>query len=653
MAPLINRAYSLLQIKSIDEESRVITGIATTPTPDRMGDIVDAAGAEFQLPIPLLWQHNSREPVGEVFAATVTADGIAISARFAKIDEPGKLKDRLDEAWQSVKAKLVRGLSIGFSEIESARIKDTWSFHYLKWLWLELSAVTIPANAEATIQTIKSFDVGLAAPGTKAVVVPKTTSGVSDTTRVVKARSEIRTMKKTYAEQITSFEATRQAKSAEIDTIIETASDANVTLDAAQKETHDTLVGEVKEIDEHLVRLRGAEERNKQAAKPVAGETPEKAAASRGGQVLVIERKLPPGIGFARFAMIQAIAKGSRSDAMAIALECYPDDKALQAVIKTAVGGATTANAQGPLLQYTDYFQDFVEYLRPKTIIGQFGQNGIPAMRAVPFNIRVNVQSAGGTGYWVGQGKPVPLTKGTFTTTTLDFTRVGAISVLTKEEVRFASPSAEAKVRDDLAASLIARMDQDFVDPANAGTASVKPASITNGIAASAVSGTNAAAVRTDFKTLLAGFIAANIEPTSGVLIMSSTIALSLSLMMNALGQPEFAGLTMKGGTLLGFPVIVSEYLTALGSPSTQMIVAANASDIYLADDGGVSVESSDQASLEMLDGTLLQDGTAGTGASLVSLWQTGMLGLKAEREITWKLRRAAAVQYLSGVAYA
>jgi hypothetical protein len=108
----------------------------------------------------------------------------------------------------------------------------------------------------------------------------------------------------------------------------------------------------------------------------------------------------------------------------------------------------------------------------------------------------------------------------------------------------------------------------------------------------------------------------------------------------------------MTGGTLFGVPVIVSEHLTSLGSPSTGMVVLVNASDIYLADEGGVSLEASGEASLEMLDSALQQSGAAGTGASLVSLWQNNLLGLKAEQRITWKKRRSAAAQYLSPVAY-
>src|SRR5678809_299028 len=110
----MNRAYSILNVKAIDDDLRVIEGIASTPTPDRMGDIVEPLGAKFQLPMPLLWQHNAVEPVGFVEFARPNEDGIPFKARIAKIDEPGELKNLVDKAWQAVKAKLVRAVSIGF-----------------------------------------------------------------------------------------------------------------------------------------------------------------------------------------------------------------------------------------------------------------------------------------------------------------------------------------------------------------------------------------------------------------------------------------------------------------------------------------------------------------------------------------------------------
>ena len=49
----MKRAYSLLEIKAVDDDQRVITGIATTPEPDRVGDIVEPMGAKFANPLPL------------------------------------------------------------------------------------------------------------------------------------------------------------------------------------------------------------------------------------------------------------------------------------------------------------------------------------------------------------------------------------------------------------------------------------------------------------------------------------------------------------------------------------------------------------------------------------------------------------------------
>jgi HK97 family phage prohead protease len=152
---MLNRAYSLLSIKQIDEELRQITGMATTPTPDRLEDVVEPDGAQFKLPLALLWQHDSAQPIGHVTHAKVDRKGIEIVARLPHVNEAGKLKDRLDEAWQSIKAGLVRGLSIGFKPIAHEYIAETKGMRFTKWDWLELSVVTIPANAEANITTVR------------------------------------------------------------------------------------------------------------------------------------------------------------------------------------------------------------------------------------------------------------------------------------------------------------------------------------------------------------------------------------------------------------------------------------------------------------------------------------------------------------------
>lgn len=152
----MKRAFSVVTIKAMDEDQRLITGIASTPTPDRAEDIVEPAGAQFKLPLPFLYQHDSEQPIGHVRKAKVTKEGIEVEVKLVKADQPGKLKERLDQAWQEIKLGLVRGLSIGFRPLETTRIDGSYGLRFLKWEWLELSAVTIPANADATISTVKA-----------------------------------------------------------------------------------------------------------------------------------------------------------------------------------------------------------------------------------------------------------------------------------------------------------------------------------------------------------------------------------------------------------------------------------------------------------------------------------------------------------------
>ena len=153
----MNRAYSVLEIKSVDSDQRVISGIATTPETDRMGDIVDPMGAKFAAEIPLLWQHQHDKPVGMAKFGKATKTGIPFTASLPEISEAGPLKDLVDMAWQSVKAKLVRGVSIGFRALEYS-FMETGGIKFAETEIYELSLVTIPANASATIQTIKAFD---------------------------------------------------------------------------------------------------------------------------------------------------------------------------------------------------------------------------------------------------------------------------------------------------------------------------------------------------------------------------------------------------------------------------------------------------------------------------------------------------------------
>ncbi len=642
----MNRAYSLLTLKSVDDDKRILEGIATTPETDRMGDVVVPKGAEFKLPLPFLWQHNSAQPIGHVTKAKVTNAGIEVQVQLVKIDEPGTLKNRLDEAWQSIKAGLVRGLSIGFSSIESARIDGTGGIKFLKWSWLELSAVTIPANAEASITTLKSIDAPLlAATGKEPNASDRTAPGATGKKPLSLSPAKEAKHVKTIQEQITEWEGKRAHKANRQSEIMTKSLETGATLDEAEGEEHDTLGKDIAQIDVHLKRLEDMQKQMVTKAVPARGGDPEVAALSRrpdatpGFQVL--EPKLEKGIGFARLAQAMYLSSKTNRPIEDIAKDVWPNWGALHQK-NVAAGTTTGTNWALPLVNYQILAGEFAEFLRPLTILGKFGTGNIPSLRKVPFNVKIPRQTSKGSAYWVGEGKPKPLTEWQMDSITMLFTKVATIAVITEELLRFSNPSAEQLVRDELAAAVVERIDLDFIDPANSGTSTVKPASITSGAFTAISGGDTAAFVNSDMQALLAPFNQANIPISSAVLLMNANVALALSLMLTTNGQRQYPDISMNGGTFLGLPVIVSQYI-----PTATVILVA-ASEILLADDGNVSIDLSREASLEMLASGSSQTAVTGTGASLVSMFQTNSVAFRAEREINWSARRSSAVAYLT-----
>lgn len=655
----MNRAYSVMTVKAVNEEQRIITGIASTPAPDRAEDIMVPEGAEYTLPMPFLWQHESDEPIGHVIDVKVTPAGIEATMQIAKIDEEGDLKSRIDNAWQTIKAGLVRGLSIGFIPVESSRIEGSWGMKFLRWDWYELSAVTIPCNTNAGITSVKSVTrKQLAALGKSVVPVvrlkPAGASAPVAKKLPVKPKPEEGSEMKTLSEQIAEFEATRVSKSAEMSAIMDKAGEDGTTLDAEQSEAFDTLEAEVGAIDKHIARLKGMQKSQAQTAKPATETQIKTLDIGTGLQVRAKNtQKLEPGIAFARAAKCLALGHLEHRDAISIAKSIYDGQENVIAatqrlVTKAAVAEATTSHATwaGPLVgDETSAFADFVEYLRPQTILGRFGQAPVPSLRNVPFRVPLIGQTSGGDGYWVGESQSKPLTKFDFERKTLEPLKVANIAVATMEVIRDSSPSADGIIRDQLAAALRERLDIDFISPLKAAVAGISPASILNGVAGIPSSGNTADDVRADIKALFTAFIAANNAPTSGVFIMSSVTALALSLMLNPLGQSEFPGISMNGGTLFGLPVIVSQYVPTDSGGS--LVALINASDIYLGDEGGIDLSMSTEASLQM-DSAPDNPSTAST--VMVSLWQRNLVGFRAERTLNFVRRRDSAVAWIDNV---
>jgi HK97 family phage major capsid protein/HK97 family phage prohead protease len=601
---MLERGYSLLQIKTTDPDARTFSGIASTPELDRMGDLVDQAGVTFRNPLPLLLHHDRSKPVGLV-TLTKTALGLRFDARIPVVDEPGVLQDRVNEAWQSIKAGILTGVSIGYRVIGDGVEYLAGGARRLKATEVcELSLVAIPANANATIRLVKSLSART-------------------------MRPESRSMKLTAAEHITALENKRAALAGRMGEIMQGAADAGVTLEADAATEHDGLGLQVKAIDADLVRWRELERMQASAAVPV---TP--APRSPAYPVISVKSNAPIGSAFVRLACAKLVCNGNLHEAAEYAKRWDDSTPEVSLALKAAIApGATTDPAWAGALVNQNIAADFLELLRPATILGK-----ISGLRNVPFNTKVPAQTAGGTYAWVGEAKPKPLTKLAFASVSLGMSKAAGIIVLTEELVRLSSPSAEALCRADMVAGIAQFLDSQFIDPAVAEVVGINPASITNG-APTAAATTNPLA---DFLGLINHFATNNIPVDGLAFIMSASNALSLSFRSNLDGSPQFPGINVSGGNWRGLQIITSN--TAGGN-----VIALQPSQILYADDGGVTIDASREASLQM-DSAPMSPADATT--VYVSLWQANAVGLRAERFVSWKRANANAVKYLTATAW-
>lgn len=635
----IERAYSFFNIKSVDEGLRIIEGFASTPTPDRGGDVMEPAGAEFSLPHPLLWQHKHDQPIGQVIDAKVTSKGIWIKAQIARGVLP-----RIDEAWQLIKSGLIGGFSIGWKP-KNATLAKSGGLHVTRWDWFETSAVTVPMNSETTIALIKSLDDSyLAASGrTDGTSSHPNNHSAGVSAPVQLAPRSARAM--TPQERLSTLQKNIDTKKASMQALQDKVDAENRGKDAAEREEFDGLMADVKSLQAEVEDAKNMEALAVSTATRVEVKTAGEGARVRGGetsQIVVLKPNLEKGTLFTRYAMAIAAGKGSMSDAMMFARERWgsqtPEvEKFIQDAprFNKAVEGTTTGGSPGwgaELVYAQNLVSEFIDLLRAKEIISRL--NGV---RRVPFNVRIPAMTGGATVNWVAEAAAKPVTQPDFDTVLVGYHKIAGIVVLTDELVKLSQPNAEDAVRRDLVEQVVRFMDRQLLDPTITAT-SARPASITNGVASPAASGTDADAVYADMNTALATFDAAEVGTETVHVLMPPSVARAIASLRNALGQFEFVG--AGGGmlnTLMGFPVIISS------SVPSATIILVKADEILLADDGRVELDASNQATLDM----------AGGNTPTFNLWQKNCTGIRAERGVSWKKRRSAAVAVIDTIAYA
>ncbi|MHA6644570.1 HK97 family phage prohead protease [Mesorhizobium sp. A623] len=123
-------------------------------TPDRIGDMIEPGGMKSVFPLPLLFGHDTTDPLGTIDSATEKGGKLHFKARLLIADVP-----RAAQVWALSKAGAVRGFSMGFNILKSVerRAEGRVVGRLIKqWEWLEGSLVSIPMHPGARVTSAKS-----------------------------------------------------------------------------------------------------------------------------------------------------------------------------------------------------------------------------------------------------------------------------------------------------------------------------------------------------------------------------------------------------------------------------------------------------------------------------------------------------------------
>jgi hypothetical protein len=347
---------------------------------------------------------------------------------------------------------------------------------------------------------------------------------------------------------------------------------------------------------------------------------------------------LPKGMLFTRLAIAMACAKGKDERAAAIAANRWGDESAPARLLKggvmglnemltkaaVAAGTRVSGNWAADLVSADGGRSEFFSLVRQQSILGR-----VPGFRRVPLNTRLVSEASGFSAAWVGEGKAVPVSHATYSDDgTLPPLKVSALGVFSDELLESVDPAAEMLIRDGLVDACARAIDTTFLDPANAGTSGVEPASVTNGVSAVPSSGDGLQ----DVRNLIDGFAGD----------LSRAVLIGTPATFATLHDPVILpSLGIRGGEAIGIPAIPSNH-------AGDDLILIDPGGIALGE-GGAELKVSTEGSIQMSDAPT-NDAVTPAATTLVSLWQCNSAAIMAERYINWQVEQPS-VAVVTGVA--
>jgi HK97 family phage major capsid protein len=335
--------------------------------------------------------------------------------------------------------------------------------------------------------------------------------------------------------------------------------------------------------------------------------------------------------------------------------DTYGEDEQTRAVMEIITRNpsapATIPQAGWAAELVTQVWQDFIEALLPFSVFpgvasrGQqytFGRNGV-------INLPMRNTTPQIAGAFVGEGAPIPVRQGSFSTVQLTPKKMAVISTFTRELSEHSTPAIEGIIREAIQHDTAISLDNVLLD-SNAATA-VRPPGLLNGVTVTPASNTGTPIIdlTADMKNLINALNVSTLGNIRNPLwMMTPSVRYNAMLTPNSLGMFPYRD-EVEAGNLLDIPIVKSANVPA------GTLILMDAADYASVSEAAPRFDVSDQAVLHMEDTTpaAIVGGTASAPAPAVptrSLWQTDTIGVRMILPLNWVLRRAGMVQYTNGM---
>jgi HK97 family phage major capsid protein len=253
-------------------------------------------------------------------------------------------------------------------------------------------------------------------------------------------------------------------------------------------------------------------------------------------------------------------------------------------------------------------------------------------------------------GSFVGEGLPIPVRQGAFTSISLTPMKMAVITTWTRELNDHSIPAIEGLLRDAIVYDTSVATDAVLLD-ANPAT-TVRPAGILNGVAGlTPTAGGGFTALTGDIKQLSGALLTGTLGNVRKPVWLLNPQQVNSASFAIATGAGVFPYRDEIGqGRLGGWPFIQS------GTVPAGTVIVIDAADFVSVTGDGPRFEISDQATLHFEDTTPLDISTSGSpnvvAAPVKSMFQTDMLALRLILPLTWAIRRTGTIAWLTGVTW-